>query len=162
MPKSLEQEFKRQPKEGEKTNLYIRSGQFLTFGYYAKGWENDELEYYDSSPLILVLKKSSKYILGLNFHHLPILYRKNLVKRLKNRYPDQWNSNKLLPNLTWDSIKKEVNYAEFIIKLYIIDRIYGNIARISNIDMENKYIYLKSEKFIGIKPEELWREYGLL
>jgi hypothetical protein len=63
--------------------------------------------------------------------------------------------------LKWSNIQKELKQANFMIKLYILNNIASDVVHIKNTEMQ-KYIWLKSENFIGVKAETLWRELGLL
>ena len=67
-----------------------------------------KLEFYDASPLILCMKARGKYLLGLNLNYLPIRQKQRLIKRLKNRYPKQWEKDKSFPNLNWHNIRTEL------------------------------------------------------
>lgn len=145
--------------------INTRAGGFYTFEYESKWYDifdvngQRKLEYYDAQPIILLLGKNGKYSLGLNFHYLPPDVRKRVFDRLKVRYKEQWKSNKILPNLQWNNIKKEVSYADFMVHLYINNNI-GKISRVKNTELD-KVIHLPSEKFIGISSSEVWKKLGL-
>jgi hypothetical protein len=156
-----EKELKDVPKYGKDGLLptYVKSGMFLTFKYSSKLFEEDKLEYFDAQPLILVLGKSGDYILGLNFHYIPSSIREQVMKRLKNRYKVQWESGGVLPNISWGTVQRELMYTNYMVHLYLIPRIMSKIQRIKNTEMEKKFIYARSEDFIGIKAEAIWRHF---
>lgn len=95
-------------------------GNLLFTFYDAKHKENT----YDRTPLVLTLKRSSRYTLGLNFHWIPLSMRLNLIKtiirmnekNIKNGKPLQFSYNDLKPML------KSLGYAPCI-RLYINNRL---------------------------------------
>lgn len=56
----------------------ITDGTILYFEYSAK----DQTEIFDLKPLIIVFGISKGYILGLNFHWIPMEHRKKLVEQI--------------------------------------------------------------------------------
>jgi len=78
---------------------------------------------YDKTPLVLILRVSGKYTLGLNFHWLPFMMRQALVVKIiqlnsdniKNDRPLQFSYADLKPFL------KQFGYAP-VIRLYINTR----------------------------------------
>jgi hypothetical protein len=59
----------------------LKPGRIFFTTYNAKHKEHT----YDRTPLILILKKSPSYTLGINFHWLPISLRMNLVKHIMDK-----------------------------------------------------------------------------
>jgi hypothetical protein len=135
----------------------IRPGKFYAFNYDSKLFQDEKLKFYDENPLVLIL--SQGHMLGLNFHYLPTKIRERVIKRLKNRYKKQWSANKILPNVSWNDLKSELKYADFMVKLYIRDNV-RHAVKIEHGDME-KLVKVRSEQFIGIRPETLWKSMGL-
>lgn len=97
-------------------------GSLLMYKYNAKNRE----ETFDATPLVMVLKTSRRYVLGINFHWLPIPLRVVLVKKIlympinirniKNGKPLEFSYKELKPFL------KKVGYGP-VIRLYIKNRI---------------------------------------
>ena len=137
----------------------MQRGGFYTFEYISKLYEEDKLDFFDRQPLILCIDKNDEYMLGINFHYINTTAREKVINRLKKMYKNQWDTNKLLPNVSWDKFKKEMKYANFMVKLYIIENVVTS-SRIKNVDME-KYIDLPSQDFIGIKADALWKSLGM-
>jgi hypothetical protein len=102
------------------SNSNVKPGALLMYQYKAKNKE----ETYDKTPLVLVLRRSKGYTLGLNFHWLPMKMRTNLVKHIlkvnkkniKNRKPLDFSYADFKPLL------KKYGYAPCI-RLYINKRI---------------------------------------
>lgn len=153
----LKQKVKKKVGKVKTTNL--KPGRFYSFDYDSKLFSQEKLFYYDTTPLILLLSQKGNYMLGLNFHYLPIKIRQKVISRLKKRYPIQWTTDKLLPNVKWDNIKGELKYESFMVKLYIKDGV-RTIVNISNTQME-QLIRIRSEEFTGKKPETIWKNLGL-
>jgi hypothetical protein len=135
-----------------------KPGSFYTFEYDSKMYEEGELPYYDKQPLILLLSKGGGYYLGLNFHYLPPSVRKDVLDRLKSRFKKQWSADKILPNVTWSNVRGQVRHSQVMVKLYLENRM-GTMSRVKNTEME-QVIDLKSEDFIGIDPDKLWKDLG--
>ena len=136
---------------------FMKAGEFYTFEYDSKLYDSKQLNFFDERPVILVVSKSSKYVLGLNMNYLPIRQQKRLVKRLKSRYPKQWGTNKTLPNISWDVVKKEVDYNETMVHLYIKNRLTSSV-QVNNTDVE-RLAKLDMSKFKGIDVRTVWRNY---
>ena len=76
-----------------KTNIQkeLKPGTLIMFKYDAK----DKSEIYDRTPFVMVLSKTSKYLLGVNFHWMPVSKRQVLVdfilksnsKNIRNKRP---------------------------------------------------------------------------
>ena len=137
----------------------IRKGNFYSFNYESKLYANDKLPYYDETPLIICLGKNGQYVLGLNLHYVPIKNRKRVINRLQKLYSKEWDANKTLPNITWNKLRVELKYTNFMVKLYIKDRM-DKVIKLENNEME-KAISIPSSNFIGISAEKLWKDLGL-
>jgi hypothetical protein len=136
---------------------FMKPGQFYTFEYDSKLYENKELPFYDERPVILVVSKNNKYVLGLNMNYLPIRQQKRFINKLKKRYPNQWDENKILPNVSWNTVKKEVDYNETMVHMYIKNRL-GRPVQVKNTDAE-RLAKLDMSKFKGIDVRTVWRNY---
>jgi len=139
----------------------LRSGQFVVFRYKSKGYEEGTLPFYDESPFALILStktKSGNYN-GLNFNYIPIDAKKNIINKLKRLYPEQWDKDKILPNVSYTSLKSELKDFDvnFLIKEYIPSRI-TRLTKVKNTQFE-KTASIDLGSFIGINIRKLWSEY---
>lgn len=106
---------------------------------------------YDRTPLALILKRSSKYTLVLNFHWLPLKMRINLIKHIilmnkknvKKNLPLTFSYSDLKPML------KSLGYAPCI-RLYINNRI-GRTGVIIPPDRLIEVARLRTETFTNGK-----------
>lgn len=130
-------------------------GNMLFYRYDAKLKENT----YDKSPLMIVLRKSRGYILGINFHWTPIPLRLILLK-----YILQMNKNNIRNNMplhiTYNMLKpiiKKLNLGP-VIRLYI----FGRISRRGLVVPPSMWLSaakLKSESFSGgYSADQLYKQ----
>jgi len=61
-----------------------RPGSLIFYKYDAK----DKEQTYDQTPLVLVLRSGKKYMLGLNFHWLPLSFRMFVIDRIIEQSSD--------------------------------------------------------------------------
>lgn len=113
-------------------SLNARPGNIVMFKYNAK----DKEQTYDKTPLTIILRKSSKYTLGLNIHWCPFVLRKIFVNALLKS--QKQNIKKGLP-LTLDY--KKVRPIILRLGMFPVIRLYIN-ARMS-------------KKVIKVEPNEL-------
>lgn len=98
----------------------MKPGNLIFTFYNAK----DKEQTYDKTPLVLILRRSQRYTLGLNFHWIPLSMRLNLIKtiirmnekEIKRGSPLNFSYSKLRPML------KSLGYAPCI-RLYINTRL---------------------------------------
>jgi len=118
-------------------------GNLIFTSYDAK----DKKQTYDKTPLILILRRSTKYTLGLNFHWLPMNMRLTLIKliisqnklNIKNNKPMKFSYHDLRPHL------KSLGYAP-VIRLYINKRM-SKIGVVIPPDRLIEVARLKTETF---------------
>jgi len=94
----------------------VKPGHILFTTYNAKFKEFT----YDRTPLVLILKRSPGYTLGLNFHWLPVSLRMNLVKHIMDKNRANIRQRKAF-KFTYSDFKpmlKSLRYAPCI-RLYI-------------------------------------------
>ena len=111
-------------KQKSKLSRYDFAAGNLIFTHYSA---KDKSNTYDRTPLVLVLRRNSKYTLGLNFHWILPKMRLNLVfhimqlnrKNIQNGKPLQFNYKQLKPML------KSMGYTPCI-RLYINSRFASN------------------------------------
>jgi hypothetical protein len=150
----------RRPKSKDKVKVdSVRPGIFYTMNYISKLYEEDKLEFYDKQPLILCLDTRGIYMWGINFHYIPKTRRVRAINRLKKRYPEQWDANKILPNVSYKNIAGELAHVEIMVKQYIIGNI-SKISKIENVEMETA-VLARTEDFIGRSAESIWKMLGV-
>lgn len=136
------------PKKLKSTDF--KRGKMVMFSYRPKFDKNP----YDRTPLIIVLRRSRTYTLGLNWHWCPPSARKKLLDFIfkKNRT----NVKLGLPlNLSFDMIKKIIKGLGPIVRLYINNRISLKGVPVQH-DQFYKVISLRAETFIGISASQAW------
>jgi len=98
----------------------FKPGTLLTFKYNAK----DKSQIYDKTPFVMVIKQTSKYVLGVNFHWAPVKKRLILVEYiLKQNSKNIRNNNSL--KIKYHDLKGALNTIGMypVIRLYIKKRI---------------------------------------
>jgi len=135
----------------------IQSGGFYLLNYSSKLYEEDMIDYYDTVPIILALGNSGGYVLGLNTGYLPIAVKRKFHDRLSSLYPKQFEENKILPNVSWRSLKSPLEEVRpgFIIKTYIRGRI-SKAVRIKTKDVENT-LRIDLSAFVGTSVNSVWK-----
>lgn len=133
----------------------------------------DELDFYDTQPLVLVLqpfitKEEKIRILGINLHLLPPKIRKLVLYQAfylyKSEYTAQLFSDKkaLQVNVEWQAIKKQLEKygAGFAVRMYIPQR-QQNVIEFKQEDWA-KAVWIPSKGYAKIGPAKLeakWKEY---
>ncbi len=138
---------------------YANSGTFYLMTYQSKMFEEGSIDYFDTNPLILAFAQNPRYLWGVNLNYLPKNVKKNLLKHLQDRYPDQFRKNKPFPNLTWNTIKSDFEgvRVDFIVKMYIKDRI-GTFVKLKNQDVV-KVSDIQLGTFKGVSLSKVWQYY---
>lgn len=97
----------------------LKPGHLIFTSYNAK----DKSVTYDKTPLVLILKRSRGYTLGLNFHWLPVSLRMNLVKHILDKNKANIRQRKAFKFSYGDfkPLLKSLRYAPCI-RLYINSR----------------------------------------
>lgn len=131
-------------------------GNLLFIAYNAK----DKTQIFDRTPLVLVLRRGSKYTLGLNFHWLPVQLRVKLIKiifsmnskNIKNNKPLQFNYADLKPHMG------RLGFAP-VVRLYINNRI-SNLGVVIPPENLISAARLKAESFTNGKhsSEQLYKK----
>lgn len=113
----------------ELTNREIVGSMYMFF-YDPKG--KKELPYYDSFPLVIVIKPAEGGFLGLNLHYLPPILRAKFLDSLleytnNNRY-DETTRFRLSYNLLQRAAR--MKYFKPCIKHYLNDHVRSRFARV--------------------------------
>lgn len=130
-------------------------GSLLMYRYNAK----DKSETYDVTPLVMVLKYSRRYVLGVNFHWAPTPLRIILVKKILQMNTKNIKAGKKL-EFDYKQLKpflKKIGFAP-VIRLYIKNRISETGVIIPPEHLMNA-ARTKSETFTNgkISAEELYK-----
>ena len=126
-------------------------GNMVFFTYRAKYDQNP----YDMSPLILVLRRSKKYTLGLNINWVPPKLRERLMDFILKGNKKNVEQNKPL-SLSYDMIKNYImRMGAPAIRLYLNNRISPKGVVIPHY-YYYKVVSLRSENFIGISADKAW------
>lgn len=133
----------------------FESGSLLMYRYNARDRENT----FDATPLVMVLKTSRRYVLGLNFHWLVLPLRIVLVKKILQMNAKNIKSGKKL-EFNYKDLKpmlKKLGYSPCI-RLYLKNRISETGVIIPPEHLMNA-ARTKSETFTNgrISAEELYK-----
>lgn len=112
------------------------------------------LPYYDTIPVVLVLKLNPDGFLGLNFHYLPPQIRQIFIKKLK---AFKFNENAF--GLDYVKLRDYPIFSEYkpCIKQYLYSHVTSNIKYIPVEEWEF-VTSLSIEHFIKMNKEEVWKE----
>jgi hypothetical protein len=130
------------------------TGNMVAFSYNAKDTES----IYDKSPLIITLRQSNGYVLGLNFHWSPKPARKILISyilklnklNISKGKPLEITYKMMMPMI----IKLRLKY---VIRLYIKSRISARAMVIPH-EFFMKAVYLPAENFSGgVSTDQLYK-----
>lgn len=129
-------------------------GNLLIYRYKAKFDE----EPYDKRPMVLVLRQSTGYVLGLNFHWIPFTMRIWLVKYILRHNAKNIKAGRKIdfPYRKIKPLLKKMNYAPCI-RLYIKSR----ISRKGVVLPPGRLVeaaQLRMEMFTGLPEEQLWQK----
>lgn len=130
-------------------------GKLLMYRYNARDRENT----FDATPLVMVLKYSRRYVLGVNFHWAPTPLRIILVKKILQMNTKNIKAGKKL-EFDYKTLKpflKKIGFAP-VIRLYIKNRISETGVIIPPEHLMNA-ARTKSETFTNgkISAEELYK-----
>jgi len=133
----------------------LKPGTLLMYSYNAKNKE----ETFDRTPLVLVLRKSRGYTLGLNFHWLPVRMRTQLIDIILKKNKKNIEKNKPL-QFSYEEFKpllKKFGYAPCI-RLYINKRISKKGVIIPPFELKNA-AKLRAETFTKgrVSAEQLYK-----
>lgn len=123
---------------------FLVPGTMLFYTYNPKDQDNP----YDKTPLILVIARSKKHILGINFHWAPVVIRQKLLKLFMKA--NKTNISKKKPLEISKALSKEMyRLCKPIFRKYLISRMSKRCAVIPPYEM-GYVINLRAETFIGI------------
>lgn len=128
----------------------FKPGKMLMYSYFPKKDKNP----YDSSPLIIVLRRNTKYTLGLNLNWCPPVFRQKVITFILNKNSNNIKQSKEI-EVDYKMIKKIIKGLGPVVRLYLNNRISNKGVVIPSYQF-TKVINLRSENFIGISAEKAW------
>lgn len=142
-------------------NRYTR--RFLLGGlyfFYYNPKTKDNLPYYDTFPLVLMLERYSDGFLGLNLHYLPVKYRVALLRKLIGFgaiYNDQDELKRI--RITYDILNATRRFREYkpCLKRYLNSNIRSRILAVQPNEWDIA-TYLPVQQFKKAKPNEVWQD----
>ena len=135
----------------------LLSGSMLFFGYDPK--TKNDLNFWDSFPLIILLKKTGRSLLGLNLHYLSPMLRARLMNSFLKFVddPNYYENPNATFKLTYSLLKQTQSLAAFraCIKRYKL----ANIVTPVNLIPANEWkytVFMPLDKFRGASRQEVW------
>ena len=128
--------------------LKLRANFGDLFAYYYDPKHRQTLPYYDSFPLVMVIKAEKETFLGLNFHYLPPKLRAILLDRVSAKIGDT------IPK--WDKLVK-IPQIEPCVKRYRFDHIMRKVIPIKE-DEQEIAIFLPLERFRKASKSKVWAD----
>lgn len=139
------------------TRRFLLGG--LYFFYYNPKMKND-LPYYDTFPLVLMLERYSDGFLGLNLHYLPIKFRVMLMKKLIS-YGAIYTAEDELKRIriTYDILNASRRFREFrpCLKRYLTNHVKSRILAVQPNEWDIA-TYLPVQQFKKARPLEVWQD----
>ena len=119
----------------------------------------DQLPYYDSFPLILVLQKTHTGFIGLNLHYLPIELRVTFLRALAPFASTDKDRNIKKLRISYDILmNSKVNrFVKPCIKQYLFSQVNSNIVKIEANEFETA-IWLPLQQFKKAKAPTVWND----
>ena len=128
--------------------LKLRANFGDLFAYYYDPKHRQTLPYYDSFPLVMLIKAEKETFLGLNFHYLPPKLRAILLDRVSAKIGDT------IPK--WDKLVK-IPQIEPCVKRYRFDHIMRKVIPIKE-DEQEIAIFLPLERFRKASKSKVWSD----
>lgn len=127
-------------------------GRMVTFSYNAK----DKSKVWDNTPLVIVLRRSKGYTLGLNFHWVPQKIRYVLLEYILKKNKRKIPSNEPL-NVSYAMVKELIINLRLraVVRLYINKRI-SKRGVVIPYELMRKAIDLPAENFIGMSSDQAY------
>ena len=128
--------------------LKLRANLGDLYAYYYDPKHRQTLPYYDSFPLVMLIKAEKETFLGLNFHYLPPKLRAILLDRVSAKIGDT------IPK--WDKLVK-IPQIEPCVKRYRFDHIMRKVIPIKE-DEQEIAIFLPLERFRKASKSKVWAD----
>ena len=127
-------------------------GRMVTYAYNAK----DKTQVWDNTPLVIVLRRSKGYTLGLNFHWVPHKVRYILLEYILKKNKKTIANNEPL-NVSYAMVKDLIIKLKLraVVRLYINKRI-SKRGVVIPYELMRKAIDLPAENFIGMSSDQAY------
>lgn len=134
------------------TSGNIARGLLYTYRYEAK-----TVPWWDRYPLILCLEKKPPYMLGLNFHYLPIGFRFALFEALMPLVAPIPVDQLSRIYIVYRRLAADARYRAFrpALKKYRLDRIRSSVVMISPIEWPVALAY-PSQQWVNTTDQQVW------
>jgi hypothetical protein len=132
-------------------------GSMFMFFYQPK--HKDTLPYYDSFPLVIVLKPAEGGFLGLNLHYLPPVLRAKFLDALLENTNNKKFDETTRFNLTYNLLERatKLKYFEPCIKHYLTDHVRSRFALVEAPEWEIA-TFLPVADFQKAKAATVWKD----
>lgn len=155
---SVEEKFIRDEKRLMTTRGFKREGQMFMFNYQPA--HKSKLKYYDTFPVIFILKKESDGFLGINLHYLPPQLREKVFLNLLSLTSGGLETDNTRLILIYETLMSRPKFRHWIkpcIKKYLYKRVDSFMLRIPP---EDWYIatFLPLERFLKKHRSLVWVE----
>lgn len=132
-------------------------GSMFMFFYQPK--HKDTLPYYDSFPLVIVLKPAEGGFLGLNLHYLPPVLRAKFLDALLENTNNKKFDETTRFNLTYNLLERatKLKYFEPCIKHYLTDHVRSRFALVEAPEWEIA-TFLPVADFQKAKASTVWKD----
>jgi hypothetical protein len=128
----------------------FKPGKMVLYSYSPKFDKNP----YDMSPLIIVLGRSRKYTLGLNWNWCPPKAREKIMDFIMKKNKKNISKGNEL-ELDYEMVKSIIKGLGPIVRLYLNNRISPKGVPVPSYQYY-KAIHLRAENFIGISAKKAW------
>jgi hypothetical protein len=128
----------------------FKPGKMILYTYRALYDKNP----YDMSPVVIVLGRSKKYTLGLNWNWCPPKAREKVMDFIMSKNKKNISKGKEL-ELDYKMIKSIIKGLGPIVRLYLNNRISPKGVSVPSYQYY-KAIHLRAENFIGISSKDAW------
>ena len=114
----------------------------------------DKLPYYDTFPLVLVIKRYTDGFLGINFHYLPYALRARLLDRLDRDARGPKDDLRIIT--TYEKLKN-VNLVKPTLKRYLNTKVRSRFRRIDSEDFLTA-LMLPIQRFRKANVNTVWSQ----
>jgi hypothetical protein len=135
----------------------FKVGKLYCFYYDPKG--KNELPYYDTFPLVLMLERYNDGFLGLNLHYLPIKVRAVFLDKLMDHAVLNQDNEIQRMRITYDILVASKRYKEFqpCLKRYLHGHLKSRILTIQPEEWEVA-TFLPMHQFKKANAQQVWQE----
>jgi hypothetical protein len=142
---------------GSEMTSVPEEGKMFMFSYFPKTAE--QLPYFDTFPLILILKVEQSSMLGLNFHYIHPIHRIIIISELLELTTNpvyQINRNNKI-RATYERLKVMANHQFYkpMVKRYLYSHVRSRLIQV-DLDLAGIIINLPTERFQKSSQFTVW------